>query len=181
MYGPREVAEHLLLEAMAAVDGSSDRWQAEFEGLRERGAFTSTGVQGAYREVLPTDALREATASVYAELAHRLGWLRLDRAMSEAEYQQLAAAIDGWVTHDRVLADVIDSFGNPSVWIGGTNPFYPKTLAYATANPERGLVCVHLWNSFADQASGTGPRGVFPQPVVLAVRHRPGQFVESRR
>jgi hypothetical protein len=47
MYGRDELAERLLLEAMAAVDGSLDRWQAECDGLRERGGFAATGVMGA--------------------------------------------------------------------------------------------------------------------------------------
>jgi hypothetical protein len=42
MYGRDETAEQLLLSAMAAVDGSSTRWAAEFAGLRDRRAFTAT-------------------------------------------------------------------------------------------------------------------------------------------
>ncbi|MEU5553389.1 hypothetical protein ABZ738_26775 [Micromonospora sp. NPDC047793] len=80
MYGKYEMAERLLLEAMAAVDGSLERWATERDGLRERDAFVATGVMGAYSYILPADALRDATASVYAEIAHRLGWLELDRA-----------------------------------------------------------------------------------------------------
>lgn len=30
---------------------------------------------GAYSDMLPADALRDAAASVYAKIAHRLGWL----------------------------------------------------------------------------------------------------------
>ncbi|XVQ85099.1 hypothetical protein ACQP2K_40870 [Microbispora siamensis] len=40
MYGGDEMAERLLLEAMAAVDGSLTRWWAECDRLRERDAFT---------------------------------------------------------------------------------------------------------------------------------------------
>ncbi|MEV6816677.1 hypothetical protein [Micromonospora sp. NPDC051296] len=68
MYGRNEIAERLLLEAMAAVDGSLTPWQAEFDLLRDRGAFTATDVI-----VLPVGAVRDATASVYAEIAHRFG------------------------------------------------------------------------------------------------------------
>jgi hypothetical protein len=73
MYGRDEIAERLLLEAMAAVDGSLTRWRAECDGLRDRLAFTATGVRGAYCNVLPADALRDATASIYAQIAHRCG------------------------------------------------------------------------------------------------------------
>ncbi|WP_204002176.1 DUF7710 domain-containing protein [Micromonospora lutea] len=176
MYGRDEVAERLLLEAMAAVDGSLTRWRAECEGLRDRDAFTATGVMGAYSTILPADAVRDAASSVYAEIAHRLGWLELDRALSEAEYQQLSANISSWVSQDRTLPEVIETFGSPSLWIGGTNPLYPKTLAYTTADHDHDLICFHLWNAFANAAAETGLRGVYPDPVVLAVRHLPGKF-----
>ncbi|MEU8184613.1 hypothetical protein AB0B85_21460 [Micromonospora sp. NPDC049044] len=179
MYGRDEIAERLLLEAMAAVDGSLERWSTECDGLRERDAFTPTGVVGAYRNILPADAVRDAAASVYAEIAHRLGWLELDRALSEAEYGQLSADISGWLSRQRTLADVIETFGRPSIWIGGTNPSYPKTLAYTTADRDHVLICFHLWNALANTAAETGLQGVHPEPVLLAVRHRPGKFPES--
>ncbi|BEL04543.1 hypothetical protein Q0Z83_027340 [Actinoplanes sichuanensis] len=175
MYGRDETAEQLLLGAMAAVDGNSTRWAAEFAGLRERHAFTATGVQGAYRDVLPADGLREATASIYAGIAHRCGWLDLDRTLSAAEYQRLAADIGDWVTEDRTLSEAVDRFGAPSLWIGGTNPLSPKTLCYATASPNDELLCLHLWNTFAND----GAEGRHPEPVVFAVRHRPGDFPGS--
>lgn len=176
MYGTDEVAELLLLEAMAALDGALERWRAERDRLCERDAFTATGVMGAYRDILPADALRDATASVYAEIAHRLGWLEPDRTLSAAEFRQLSAGIGGWVTQDRTLSEVIETFGPPSLWIGGTNQFCSKTLAYVTADRDDDLVCIHLWNAFADTAPEDGLRGVHPEPVVLAVRHRPGPF-----
>ncbi|MET8372744.1 hypothetical protein ABZU42_23835 [Micromonospora profundi] len=141
MYGRDEMAERLVLEAMAAVDGSLERWSTECDGLRERDAFTPTGVGGAYSSILPAGAVRDATASVYAEVAHRLGWLELDRALSEAEYERLSADISGWLSRQRTLADVIERFGPPSIWIGGTNPLYPKTLAYTTADRDHVLIC----------------------------------------
>lgn len=179
MYGASEIAEQLLLEAMAAVDGSLARWRAERDGLHERGAFTATGVVGAYRAVVPEGARRDATASVYAEIAHRLGWLDLDRALSRAEFHQFSRDIDDWVRQDRTLSEVIETFGAPSLLIGGSNPFYPKTLAYTTAEPTHHLICVHLWNAFASTTRDIGLRGVHPEPVVLAVRHRPGTFADS--
>ncbi|MBQ0989567.1 hypothetical protein [Micromonospora sp. H61] len=123
--------------------------------------------------------MRDATASVYAEIAHRLGWLELERALSEAEYEQLHADVSSWLSRDRVLREVIETFGPPSLWIGGTNPFYPKTLAYTTADRDRDLICIHRWNAFANSAAETGLRGVHPEPALLAVRHRSGKFPDS--
>lgn len=176
MYGRDEAAEWLLLEAMAAVDGSLAGWFTERDGLRERAAFTSTGVVGAYRSILPASCLRDATASVYAEIAHRLGWLEVDRALSAQELQRMRAEIGGWVAQDRTLSQVVEAFGPPSVQIGGTNPFYPKTFAYTTADRDDDLICLHLWNALAGRPSGIGVRGVHPEPVVLAARHRPARL-----
>lgn len=177
MYGRDEMAERLLLEAMAAVDGALEQWQAECEVLRERRAFTATGVMGAYGYVLPADAVRDATASVYAEIAHHLGWLHLDRALSEAEFQQLAAEVDEWVTRNRTLPEVVDRFGTPSLWTGPASSCHPKTLAYTTADPEQRLICFHLGNASAN-TEGTGPQDAYAT-VVLAVRHRPGDFLDA--
>lgn len=91
--------------------------------------------------------------------------------------------IGGWVAQDRTMSQVVEAFGPPSVCIGGTNPFYPRTFAYATADRhddgDDDLICLHLWNALADTACATGVRGVYPEPVVLAARHRPGLFPDS--
>ncbi|TDC86199.1 hypothetical protein E1193_00660 [Micromonospora sp. KC606] len=41
------------------------------------------------------------------------------------------------------------------------------------------LICFHLWNAFANAAPDTWLQGVHPEPVVLAVRHRPGNLPDS--
>jgi hypothetical protein len=149
------------------------------DGLGDRHAVTAAGVRGAYRGILPTDAGRDATASIYAGIAHRCGWLDLDRALSQTEFEHLKGSIGGWLVQDRTLSEVTETFGVPSLWIGGTNPFFSKTLAYTTADQDDDLICVHAWNAFADNASSTGSTGVHPEPVVLAVRHKPGEFPDS--
>lgn len=161
MYGRDEMAERLLLEAMAAVDGSLERWWAECDGLRDRDALTATGVMGAYSDILPADALRDATASMYAEIAHRLGWLELDRALSQVEFQLLSTDIDGWVTQDRTLPELID------------------TLAYTATDPDHDLICFHLGSALPHTAPEARHQGARPEAVVLAVRHRPGRFADA--
>ncbi|MFC6565766.1 hypothetical protein [Actinoplanes utahensis] len=176
MYSRDESAEFLLLEAMAAVDGGVERWRAEYAALRSSGLFTATGVRGAYSGILPAGMVRDAAASAYAGIAHRLGWLDLDRVLTNAEYQQLGTGIREWVTEDRTWSDLTGEFGDPSLRIGGSNVLWSKTLAYATADPADGLICVHLWNALADTLPGEGVRGVLPEPVVLAVRHDHDDF-----
>ncbi|ROP33460.1 DUF7710 domain-containing protein [Couchioplanes caeruleus] len=171
MYGRDEIAELLLLGAMAAVDGSSARWETEFDSLRNH-FFSATGVKGRYSNLLPTDAVRDAAASVYAGIAHRCGWLDLDRTMSAAEYRQLTATIDERVLQDQTLSQVIGTFGEPSLWVGGRNSLGAKTLGYATASSKDDLICFHLWSAIATTDPDAGPQSLHPEPVVLAVRHR---------
>ncbi|MET0423372.1 MAG: hypothetical protein ABW046_05830 [Actinoplanes sp.] len=156
VYSRDETAERLLLEAMAAVDDSLPRWEAELDRLRDQGAMAPTGVQGAYSYALPADMLRYATATVYAEVAHRCGWLQLDRVLSAAEYQHLAAVAGEWMAEDRTLSEVIETFGPPSMWT-------LWTPTYATADPEDSLITFH-------------PENTRPNPKVLAVRHRPATY-----
>ncbi|KOU19679.1 hypothetical protein ADK52_28005 [Streptomyces sp. WM6372] len=117
---------------------------------------------GAFEKLLPSDPARDAhTASVYAEFAHRRGWLTLGRALSETEYRAVRDALPGWCAVDREWRDVTAAFGEPSVVFGGQNPHTSKAVAYATEKPEDPMLVVHLWN---DHDSGR------PQPAVLAAR-----------
>jgi hypothetical protein len=79
MWG-REMTLRLFMDAVAFVDGLDGVWQAEQEQFKARGAFTSLGVHGAFADVLPgylDDG--SAAASVYADIAWRHGWFRVDR------------------------------------------------------------------------------------------------------
>ncbi|MFC4068330.1 DUF7710 domain-containing protein [Actinoplanes subglobosus] len=171
MYGRDEMAERLLLEAMAAVDDSLDRWSAECQELRDHDAFTATGVMGSYSRILPADSCRDAATSVYAEIAHRLGWLELDRALSPAEFQRLDAEVDEWVHEDRTVDELVETFGDPSVRIGPSSEVRPKTFAYTTADPGSPLISFHLGHDLPQAARTT--------LVVLAVRHRRGGFADA--
>ncbi|MFD9787810.1 hypothetical protein ACFWYX_28200 [[Kitasatospora] papulosa] len=108
-------------------------------------------------------------ASVYAEIAHRQGWLQLDRTLTPAEHHEIRHVSETWCRKDRLLSDIVTAFGPPSVLFGGNNPNYPKTLAYATAQREDTLLCFHLWNCFAPQPSSSSA-SVQAEPVLWAFR-----------
>ncbi|MFG3055399.1 hypothetical protein ACGFZP_31250 [Kitasatospora sp. NPDC048239] len=82
-------------------------------------------------------------ASVYAEFAYRQGWLKLDRALSSEEYATMLAEIDTWAARHRTWPGVISAFGTPSVLFGSTNPYYGKTLGYATADRSAPMLFFH--------------------------------------
>lgn len=178
MYGS-EATLGLLMDSMAFIDGQDEAWLREQDELRERGLFTSLGVRGAFQRVFPGDRQDDTTASVYAEFAHRHGWLTLDRALSGEEYDRVRREATALADRDSWLSEAIESFGPPSVWFGGTNPHYPKTIAYAAADRNVALLSLHYWNE-ADHAADTEmPSAVHSEPVLLAVRQGRGQFLDT--
>ncbi|MEV8326648.1 hypothetical protein [Kitasatospora sp. NPDC056731] len=167
MYGG-ETALRLYLDAVAFAADADQEWQEELKDLQTRRGSSSTGVRGAFQD-LWGDAHEGAVASVYAEIAHRQGWLQLDRTLTSAEYDELRRISESWCREDRLLSDVVTRFGPPSILFGGNNPNYPKTLAYATDRRDDTLLCFHLWNSFATSPSSSSA-SVHAEPVLWAFR-----------
>ncbi|MFE7531576.1 hypothetical protein ACFU7Y_38595 [Kitasatospora sp. NPDC057542] len=167
MYGG-ETALRLYLDAVAFADAAEQAWQQELKDLQTRRGSFSTGVSGAFQD-LWGDAHEGAVASVYAEIAYRQGWLRLDRTLTSAEHDEIRRVSETWCRKDRLLSDVVTAFGPPSVLFGGNNPNYPKTLAYATDRRDDTLLCFHLWNAFAPSPSSSSA-SVHAEPVLWAFR-----------
>lgn len=162
-----ETTIRLFLDAVTFADGLDEAWRQEQQALRDRGAFSALGVQGAVAALMP--GYRDhggVAASVYADLAWRHGWLVVDRALPDADLRRLRDDPG----RDRNLDEVLAEFGPPSVWIGGNSPRYSKTLAYAGADRSRSLVCLH----FAGVDDGQpGP------PQLVAIRHGEGELRDS--
>lgn len=167
MYGG-EAAIRLYLDAVAFTAAAEQAWQHELKDLQTRRASSSIGVRGAFQD-LWGDAHEGSVASVYAEIAHRQGWLRLDRTLTSTEHHEIRRVSDSWCREDRLLSDVVAAFGPPSVLFGGSNPNYPKTLAYATDRRDDTLLCFHLWNGFA-RTPGQSSASVHAEPVLWAFR-----------
>jgi hypothetical protein len=174
MYGGED-ALRLLADALAFADARQPEWNQTIAGLQTQGAATSARVRGALQRLWgdhgasPSDAV----ASVYAEVALPHGWVTLDRTLDQREYDDLDRTSGPWAEQDRTLTEVLATYGPPSIWFGGTNPYYPKTLGYTTApiTPEgpHSLICFHLWNR--PQPAGAPRRAVHDEPILLAVRH----------
>ncbi|MER7441556.1 hypothetical protein [Micromonospora avicenniae] len=175
MWG-RETTLRLFMDAVAFVDGLDEVWQAEQEQLRARGAFTSLGVHGAFADVLPgylDDG--SAVASVYADIAWRHGWLRVDRTFPTDDHQRLRDGASRWCDRDRDLDEILAELGPPSVLLGPSSPRNPKVLAYA-ADRSHGLVCLHfasIYDRTTRQVKSDSP------PGLVAVRYGDGVFLDS--
>jgi hypothetical protein len=184
MYGG-EIAIMIYLGALDVAHGY-DRASAEIKDLQSRGAFTSLGVPGAFAAIWPglkrpyprvTAKTDHMAASVYAEIGRHNGWLDLDRTLAPVEYGQLRRAAAHLCREDRTATDVLDTFGQPSVRIGGTGASWPATFLYATGQLSYPCVSFHLWNGSASSTPGAST--VYPEPMLLAARTEGGPFQDS--
>jgi hypothetical protein len=173
MYGG-EVALRFCLDAVGFIAGHPHLVKEESLSLKSRGAFFSSGVQSAFRHLWGT-ATDDMIASVYAEIARQYGWLRLDRPLSQVEYEEVASVIDAWCDHDHGLSDILAAFGSPSIQFGGGNPRFPNTLAYMTKEPDSPSLSFHLWNGFSQGMN----EAEYSEPVLLAIRREGGRFTDS--
>ncbi|MEV0680264.1 hypothetical protein AB0I60_27485 [Actinosynnema sp. NPDC050436] len=175
MYGG-ETAIRLYLDAAAFAYASEQAVHQALEELRTRRALSAAGVSGAFAD-LWGDAHEGAVASVYAEIAHCRGWLQLDRTFTPAEHDELRRGAETWCREDRLLSDILTAFGPPSVLFGGSNPRYPKTLAYSTGRRDDPLLCFHLWNSVSPMSNSSS--AVHAEPVLWAFREGGTQFPDG--
>ncbi|MFI6597953.1 hypothetical protein ACIBHX_16970 [Nonomuraea sp. NPDC050536] len=162
-----ELSLRILVDHLAYATGEDLLWEEELRLMVERGACCATMVKGAFRALF--EGIDEhAPASVYAEFARNRRWLSVDRTLRIAEYESLRQGLGTWTVEDRTLGDVVEAFGTPSLWIGGTNPSFGKTLGYASERVGDPMVFFHLWNDFE-----------YDQPILLAVRCGTGPFRET--
>ncbi|MFJ2234791.1 hypothetical protein [Streptomyces sp. NPDC087859] len=168
MFSQRDEALRMLIDHLLFVERQPEVWAQEQRAWARRGAGTSTGLAGMFQELMPGGYDQHCVASVYAEFAHRRGWLRPDRLLSAGEHHALRAKVRPWAQTDRSWTDVTSEFGPPSILCGGTSPLYSKTLGYLGENPDEPMVFFHLWNGSTPAPESTWPE--LDEPVLLAVR-----------
>ncbi|MFI5714682.1 hypothetical protein [Nocardia sp. NPDC051750] len=155
-------------------NGRADLWQS----WEERKEFRSTGLKGALAQLLPDKIVSDAVASMYAEAARSRGWLELDRTLTPGELGELNESIESFAADDHVWSEVVAAFGEPSVLIGGSNRYYGKTLAYATADAADPMVFFHLWNGTEPGTQHTWPPARL-EPILLAIRYGAGMWPDA--
>ncbi|WP_328496290.1 hypothetical protein OHS59_29025 [Streptomyces sp. NBC_00414] len=173
MFG-REGVQQMLMDHLLFVENEPEAWAQQQHVWEDRGIWTGIGVEGAFWDMVPGHRDENTTTSIYAEFAHCRGWLAPDRVLTSDEYRALRDRARSWASGDREWADVTAEFGAPSLLIGGTNPYYGKTLGYLGENPEEPIVFFHLWNGSAPGDEASWPE--LQQPVLLGVRFGDGPF-----
>lgn len=177
MYG-KELAFRMLMDHLLFVECQPEALADQRRMWNDRGAGSSTGLAGMFRDLIPERCHEYVIASVYAEFAHHRGWLKPDRVLDPEEYSVLQGSVRQWAGEDRVWSDVVDEFGTPSMLFGGNNPYYGKTLGYLTENAEEPMVSFDLWNGSAPGAEQSWP-SEHQEPLLLAVRFGTGPFRQT--
>ena len=162
-----EIALRLLFDHLVFLEECEPEWDREFAAFSDSGGRSSLGVRGAFQRLMPGDCHDGTISSVYAEFARQRGWLTLDRELTSHEYTEARDRLGAWCGEDRSWQDVTAEFGPASVLFGSTNPYYPKTLGYATGDPTEPMISFHLWN--AAELDGEWPPSR-PDLVLLAMR-----------
>lgn len=177
MYGEVEASMWMVMDHLLFLERRPEVWEEQKRVWSQQGAWTPTGVKGAFRLLLPHDH-RYSVATVYAEFAWRQGWLKPDRVLDAEVYASMRDVAHQWGLRDRVWSDVPAAFGPPSVLIGGTNPFYGKTLGYVTDDPAELMLSFHLWNGTDPGTEASWPPA-HEEPLLLALRCGDGNFADG--
>ena len=180
MYGG-EVAARQLLSDITFVDEREHEFKSHMQVLQDRGAFLSTGVEGAFSyrmQLKPTCAL---IGSVYAEVAFKMGYLQTKRILTGREFKALKAGLRKTCrTRDMNADDVKAEFGIPS-WSVKGNPFYPWVYMYLSNESEDGVIAFDFWNEFGNDPKRK--REVYGKygatPVLQNIRIRGPRFVRE--
>jgi hypothetical protein len=159
-----------LLDDLAWIDRRESPGGA-YGALEARGAASPIGVRGVFMRMFGggVTAHLDAVGFVYADLAHAQGYLTPLQELAVEEYSGLIRDARRWAADaDRVTADLIGEFGEPSLWIPRCNPRYPTSVAYVSRSAVDPLVVFDFWQE-TDQTSPT-PRCRWPEPVLRNVR-----------
>lgn len=141
---------------LAFIDDREDELEAAIEVLRERRLYTPVGVRGWFESRLPAvQDYHDEVASVWAWIAHGLGYLELSRCLTEDEHRAAGRFAGEVIREDATSITVVERLGEPSLRIG-----YPTRHVdvYATAVAGASWVCFDYEGVWTD---GKPPETVF--------------------
>ncbi len=154
-----ETAARFFLSHLAFIDERDLELENYLNKLTERGAFTSLGVSGAFRKYTHLQATDVEIASVYAEIAFKMGYLNTDRILIKSEFESLHSGLRKTCrSQDLNTEDVVQQFGTPS-WKAGTNPSWPWVFLYFCNELDHGSIAFDFWND-----------GYYDLPVLRNIR-----------
>jgi hypothetical protein len=180
MYGG-EMALQWFLGDLAWIDGRDSAGESVAESFESIGAWSSTGVRGAFARLFGGAARdhEAAAAFVYADLARTWGYLAPERTVTRDEYARLRVEAPTWTASaDRTIPDLVGAFGQPSLWRPKYNPRYPTSVAYVSGDPSDPLVVFDFWQE-TDWQDRSRPSRFGSEPALRNVRWRADRFDEG--
>lgn len=121
--------------------------ESAMKSLESSGLWCATGVAGALdHQIERRKGIRQRfqmvneTASVYAEIAHRLGYLLLNRLLNADEWRSLRGGEAAILRRRRATrpTDLVAAYGPPSFSTLGS---YTRTLCYASVELAEPWIC----------------------------------------
>ena len=169
MYGG-EIAARQLLSHLAFIDEREDELRDRFDALRDHGAFTASGVGGAFNRQTGLEPTANEIGSVYANVAFHMGYLRSERTLTQTEFDSLESIVrESCAACDFNADDVRTRFGDPS-WQSGTNPYYPWVYLYLCPDRDHSIA-FDFWNVIHYDKQNEVVRGDYGDvPVLRNVR-----------
>jgi hypothetical protein len=174
MYG-REVGIELFLDLLAFSFGQAGFIRSVQPRLHQEQKFDPhNGAAGAFSWFwgVGTD---DMAASIWAELSRSRGWLRPDRWLLSAEYEQVVPEMESWCARERTAAETISRFGPPSLCSGHSSSPWPVTLMYAVDRAEIPMISLHFWN----ESPAQGATWLYPESLLLGARREAAEFTDS--
>jgi hypothetical protein len=169
-----------LLDDLAWID-KRESPGGVYRTLEARGAVSPVGVRGVFMRMFGGGirAHDNAVAFVYADLAHAQGYLAPQRELAAEEYSRLIRDARRWTADaDRVTADLIGEFGEPSLWLPQYNPRYPMSVAYVPRDALDPIVVFDFWQELHQPSPLSGSRR-WREPMLRNVRWQEGRFEEG--
>lgn len=179
MYGDESIAMHFS-SALAFIDEREPEWEACLSDLKARGALRARGVSGAFHEVTHQWATDNEIASVFAEIAFKMGYLKTDRLLDRDEFESLRSGLRSTCrSRDFTMEEVLAEFGAPS-WISGTKPYSSCVFVYFCREPDSGSLSFDFWNELDRGTVADKVCGKFGDlPVLRDVRIRGATFARE--
>jgi|SRR5579872_45751 len=132
MYGGSDWGVELfmrnLLSDLCFIDEREQELKHALTELDERGLSSSTGVVGSFRaRIANVRDVGNEVASVYAEIAGRLGYLSLQRRLTPAEWKRLRKGLRASCRdRDWRASEVREWFGDPSLEVHTVYCYAPE-------------------------------------------------------
>ncbi|QEH32193.1 hypothetical protein OJF2_06620 [Aquisphaera giovannonii] len=122
-----ELVMQTLLRDLTFIDEREGDLKAAMDDLVARGQFSSMAVRGSFLQYVDSrNSYGDEVASVYAAVAHRLGYLTMGSTVPDADFGRMRLGLPV-VCRDRdwTAGDVIARFGPPSLRVGWVFAYVP--------------------------------------------------------